>query len=80
LLLLVGFPLQRSNVPKSEDGSNNLYEPVPEHNTIEGSLSSALEIPSITDWLDKNPAIKWGAIAGVAALAFLATQTFRNGD
>src|SRR4028118_1597180 len=30
LLLLVGFPLQRSNVPKSEDGRNHLYEPVPD--------------------------------------------------
>ena len=78
LLLLIGFPLQRSNVPKSEDAPNNLYEPVPEHNTIEGSLSEALEIPSITDWLDKNPVIKWGAIAGVAALALLATQAFNN--
>jgi hypothetical protein len=80
LLLLVGFPLQRSNVPKSEDAPNNLYEPVPEHDTIEGSLSETLEIPSITDWLDKNPAIKWGAIASVAALAFLATQGLRNGE
>lgn len=35
LLLLIGFPLQRSNVPKSEDAPNNLYEPVPEHDTIE---------------------------------------------
>ena len=61
LLLLIGFPLQRSNVPKSEDAPNNLYEPVPEHDTIEGSLSDALEIPSISDWLDKNPAIKWSA-------------------
>jgi NAD(P)-dependent dehydrogenase (short-subunit alcohol dehydrogenase family) len=78
LLLLIGFPLQRSNVPKSEDAPNNLYEPVPEHDTIEGSLSEALEIPSITDWLDKNPVIKWGAIAGVAALAFLATQASNN--
>jgi NAD(P)-dependent dehydrogenase (short-subunit alcohol dehydrogenase family) len=80
LLLLVGFPLQRSNVPKSEDAPNNLYEPVPEHDTIEGSLSEVLEIPSISDWLDKNPAIKWGALTGVAALALLATQGFRNGD
>jgi NAD(P)-dependent dehydrogenase (short-subunit alcohol dehydrogenase family) len=78
LLLLIGFPLQRSNVPKSEDAPNNLYEPVPEHDTTEGSLSEVLEIPSISDWLAKNPALKWGAIVGVAALAFLATQAFRN--
>jgi NAD(P)-dependent dehydrogenase (short-subunit alcohol dehydrogenase family) len=79
LLLLIGFPLQHSKVPKSEDGPNNLYEPVPEHDTVEGSLSEVLEIPSVTDWLDKNPAIKWGATAaGAIALAFLAAQTFNN--
>jgi hypothetical protein len=51
LLLLIGFRLQRSNVPKSEDAPNNLYEPVPEHDTIEGSLGEVLEIPSISDLL-----------------------------
>src|SRR4028118_2416604 len=80
LLLLVGLPLQRRHAPRSEDAPNNLYEPVPENDTIEGSLSEALEIPSITDWLDKNPVIKWGAIAGVAALALLATQAFNKGE
>jgi hypothetical protein len=36
-------------------------------------------IPSITDWLAKNPALQWGTIAGVMALALLATQGF-NGE
>ncbi|HEY9744207.1 MAG TPA: hypothetical protein V6C90_27265 [Coleofasciculaceae cyanobacterium] len=53
-------------------------EPVPEHDTIEGSLSDVLEIPSITDWLAKNPALKWGAMTGAIALAFLAAQAFNN--
>jgi len=36
-------------------------------------------IPSVTDWLAKNPALQWGAIAGLMALALLATQGF-NGE
>jgi hypothetical protein len=33
-------------------------------------------IPSVTDWLAQNPALQWGAIAGVMALALLAKQGF----
>jgi hypothetical protein len=36
-------------------------------------------IPSISDWLDKNPQFKWGAVAGTAALALLAVQALNNG-
>lgn len=39
---------------------------------------SNMVIPSVTDWLAKNPALQWGAIAGVMALALLATQSFNN--
>jgi len=77
LLLLVGFPLQHSNEPKSPDDSNNLYEPVPTDTRVDGDYSN-LVIPSVTDWLAKNPALQWGAIAGVAALALLATQVFNS--
>jgi len=36
-------------------------------------------IPGVTDWRAKNPALQWGAITGVMALALLATQGF-NGE
>ncbi|WP_051055817.1 DUF72 domain-containing protein [Allocoleopsis franciscana] len=39
---------------------------------------SHLVIPSVSDWLAQNPALGWGAIAGVAALALLATQAFNS--
>ncbi|MBE9050886.1 SDR family oxidoreductase [Nostocales cyanobacterium LEGE 11386] len=60
LLLLIGFQLQRTSEPKSEDAPNNFYQPVPEHDRIEGDFGN-LVIPSVADWLDKNPIFKWGA-------------------
>jgi NAD(P)-dependent dehydrogenase (short-subunit alcohol dehydrogenase family) len=65
ILLLIGFPLQHTNEPKSEDAPNNLYEPIPAHDRVEGDFGH-LTIPSFTDWLDMNPPLKWGALAAVA--------------
>lgn len=73
LLLLVGFPLQRSSEPKSEEAPNNFYQPVAEHDRIDGDFSNQV-LPSITDLLDKNPILQWGAVAGAVALAFIAAQ------
>lgn len=82
LLLLVGFQGQRTNEPKSEAAPDNVFEPIQGYDKIKGDFSN-LEIPSITDWLDKNPPLKWGAIAattlGAVALAILATQASSNG-
>jgi len=77
LLLLIGFQAQRSNEPKSPDDRNNLYEPVPNDTRVDGDYGH-LVIPSVTDWLAKNPALQWGAIAGVMALGWLATQAFNH--
>ena len=77
LLLLIGFQGQRSNQPKSPEDRNNLYEPVPDDTRVDGDYSNMV-IPSVTDWLAKNPALQWGAIAGVMALALLATQGFND--
>ncbi|MEG4406031.1 SDR family oxidoreductase [Microcoleus sp. MON2_D5] len=76
LLLLIGFQAQRSNEPKSPDDRNNLYEPVLNDTRVDGDYGN-LVIPSVTDWLAKNPALQWGA-AGVMALALLATQGFNK--
>jgi hypothetical protein len=85
LLLLVGFQAQRTNEPKSPDDRNNLYEPVPGDTRVDGDFGN-LVIPSVSDWLAKNPALQLGAkafgiatlTASTAALAFLATQVFKN--
>lgn len=78
LLLLVGFQSQRiSGEPKSEDGANNFYQPVPEHDRVDGDYSN-LVIPSISDFLEQNPPLQWGAIAAGTVLALLAAQTLKR--
>ncbi|MDF5730145.1 MAG: SDR family oxidoreductase [Rhizonema sp. PD38] len=71
LLALIGFEGQRTNEPKSEVGPDNLFAPVPDHDKVEGDFGN-LTIPSISDWVEMNPAIKWGALAaGLGIAAFL---------
>jgi pimeloyl-ACP methyl ester carboxylesterase len=77
LMLAIGFQLQRSPEAKSEDAPNNFDQPIPEEQRVEGDYKQ-LVIPSLTDILDKNPLLQWGAIAATAALALLAVQTIRN--
>ncbi|MEH2283460.1 MAG: SDR family oxidoreductase [Nostoc sp.] len=77
LLLLVGFDLQHTSEAKSEDAPNNFYQSVSEDDRVEGDFGN-LVVPSISDWLDKNPLFQWGAIAGTAALALLAAQVFKD--
>lgn len=80
ILTAVGFPLQKTTEAKSENDSNNLYEPVSEDNRIQGDFGQFV-IPSVTDWIDKNPVLKWGTVAGaligVSALA-IAAQVFNQ--
>lgn len=83
ILLLIAFQGQRTDEPKSEDAPHNVFEPIEGYDRIEGDFNH-LSIPSFTDWFDKNPAVKWSAIAsttalGAFALATLAAQAFKNG-
>ncbi|MEH2251174.1 hypothetical protein [Nostoc sp.] len=75
--MLVSLDLQRTSEPKSEDAPNNFYQSVPEDNRVEGGFGN-LVVPSVSDWLDKNLLLQWGAIAGTLALAFLAVQAFKK--
>ncbi|NJN59561.1 MAG: SDR family oxidoreductase [Leptolyngbyaceae cyanobacterium SL_5_9] len=78
LLLAIAFPLQRTNELKSEDDPHGLFtpaDPAAGYDRVEGDFGH-LTIPSVSDWFDRNPAVKWGAIASAAALALLATQAF----
>ncbi|MCU0537069.1 MAG: SDR family oxidoreductase [Hydrococcus sp. Prado102] len=79
LLVRVGFPLQKSDEPKAEGEANNLYEPVPEQTRVDGDFSQQV-VPSLLDWVDKNPVLKWGAVASVAALGLLAMQALQDGE
>ena len=70
LLLLIAFPGQRTDDPKSEEGPDNLFAPILGYDKVEGDFGN-LVIPTFLDWLDMNPPVKWGAIA-VAALGITA--------
>jgi hypothetical protein len=76
LLVQIGFPLQRTEEPKSEQDRNNLYESVLEDTRVDGDFSNMV-VPSLLDWVDKNPILKWGAIASVA-VALAVMQAFKQ--
>lgn len=77
LLLLIGFEGQKTQEAKSADSPNNVFEPINLYNTVDGDFDN-LEIPSVSDWFDRNPAVKIaGTTAGALALALLAAQMFR---
>lgn len=76
LLVLIGFPFQKTNELKSVDAPSNLYESLPENDRIEGDFGN-LTIPSVTDWIDRNPIVQWGAIAGAIVLAGIVAQAFK---
>ena len=72
-MLMSGFNSQKTNQPKSEDAPDNLYEPLPDFDRVEGDFKLRTQ-PSFSDWLNNHPQIKLGvAIAGLAlgAIAFL---------
>lgn len=78
LLVLIGFQGQMTTEPKSETAPNNVFAAIPGYDKVEGDFGN-LAIPSVSDWFDQNPALKWGAIAaattlGAAALAILGKQ------
>ncbi|MEP0858032.1 SDR family oxidoreductase [Trichocoleus sp. DQ-U1] len=74
ILQRVAFKLQRTDEPKSDDAPSNLYESIPANDRVKGDFSN-LAIPSVTDWVDKNPVLKWGAIASVVVLGAIALRT-----
>ncbi|HEY9665676.1 MAG TPA: SDR family oxidoreductase [Coleofasciculaceae cyanobacterium] len=57
ILLLIGFQGQRTNEPKSEDAPDNVFSPMQGYCQVEGDFDH-LVIPSISDWLAKNPLLK----------------------
>ncbi|NMG21828.1 SDR family oxidoreductase [Brasilonema bromeliae] len=62
LLSVIGIPGQHTGESKSENAPNNIFAPVEGYDHVEGDFSK-LAIPSLLDWLDMNPPVKWGAFA-----------------
>lgn len=81
VLQAVAVEGQRTQVPEAADAPNNLYEPIEDSveyvDRIEGDFGN-LTIPSFFEGFRWHPLVKWGTLAGVAALTLLATQTLFN--
>jgi len=77
LLSLVAIEGQRTNTEKLESDPNNLFEPIEGYDKVTGDFSDKT-IPSFFDWVDMYPIAKWGTVAGLSALAFLATQVLKG--
>lgn len=78
VLALIGIPGQHTQEPKSESAPDNLFDPIPDDNSIEGGFGN-LVLPSVSDWLERNPGVKWGAIGSTVALALFLGQMLKNG-
>lgn len=78
LLNQIGFQLQQTKEPKSEDAPDNLFQPI-DDDRVEGDFSAQAR-PSVSTWLNTHPAAKWGTIAalGVALLAVLAVPILND--
>jgi len=79
ILKLVAVDGQHTKEHKTENDSHNLFKPVEEDNRIRGDYDH-LAIPSFLELFKLNSPVKWGTVAGIAALALLATQIFANSD
>jgi NAD(P)-dependent dehydrogenase (short-subunit alcohol dehydrogenase family) len=76
----IGFRMQKTNEPKQQDAPDNLYEPIPGYNQVEGDFSNKTQ-PSLSTWLETHPTAKWGvgiATLGAVALGVMATGVFKG--
>jgi len=76
-LNLVAVKGQHTPTTKYETDPHNLYEPVEGYNKAHGDFDQ-FAVPSFLEALDFNPIAKWGAIAGVGALALFALLGTRD--
>lgn len=76
MLNWIGFQGQRTNELKQADDPDNLFEPMSGYAQVEGDFND-LTVPSVSDWVVKNPAKTVGAIA-LGAMALLAVGAAQN--
>jgi hypothetical protein len=70
-----GFDPQKTDEPRSEDDPDNLYAPIPGHDTTRNGFRALSR--SLYNWLQMHPKVKRGAAAGTA-LALLTTLRRRS--
>jgi NAD(P)-dependent dehydrogenase (short-subunit alcohol dehydrogenase family) len=77
LLQLIAVEGQKTQTLKSQDDPNNLYSPIAGYDTVQGDYGDKT-FPSFLEWFDFYPVAKWGAIAGLGALALLIAQLLKD--
>ncbi|KAF3884924.1 MULTISPECIES: SDR family oxidoreductase [Nostocales] len=78
LLVQIGFKLQKTSEPKTEDAPDNLIEPISGFNRVHGDFGEKTQ-PSVSTWLATHPTARWSIVAlGTVALGVLAVQAFKN--
>ncbi len=60
----LGFKGQTTDIPKSEQAPDNLFEPMPGYEQADGDYNE-LTVPSVSDWARRNPV----TVLGMAAIA-----------
>ncbi|MUL35741.1 short-chain dehydrogenase [Gloeocapsopsis sp. AAB1 = 1H9] len=71
LMLLIGFQLQKTDEPKSEEAPDNLFEPITGFDRVAGDFSSRSRM-SYSAWLATHPIAKWGVAATAISIMGLA--------
>ncbi len=70
-----GFSPQKTDEPRSEDDPDNLYGPIPGHDTTRDGFRALSR--SLYNWLEMHPTARRGAVAGTA-LGLLAVLRRRS--
>lgn len=65
-----GFRSQQTDEPKPADAPDNLFQPLPGYDTVEGDFSDQAKSKSYYDWLEMHPGAGW-ALAGLTLGALL---------
>ena len=75
LLKARGFEVHYTSEPKPEDAPDNLFDPIEDHNAVEGSFRDQAHPRSLYTWLELRPTVKWAAAAvGAVSVAFAILQ------
>lgn len=70
----VGYRVHYTKEPKPEDAPDNLFNPLPEHDTVEGTVGDHALRRSLYTWLELRPPLKRAASIAVTAAALTALR------
>lgn len=79
LVLWAGFRGQKTNVPKSENAPNNLYDPLSGYDYVEGDYGNLTQPASPYNWFTRHPNTRrLVSGAALAAATLWAARAFRQ--